>query len=160
MSCMADEGVAQTLLPAPPSSPAPAKARPASLPMSPAVTPTSVPALADTPEPPYTVVVFSSLRTAGHEVAYEATALAMVEMAREQPGFLGLETAYEAVGLTVSYWVDDAAALGWKAVAEHVLAQQLGRELWYSDYMVRVATVHRAYGPTSTRSRNGRQTPP
>lgn len=140
MSVMADEGGAQTAAPS-----------------VPALTPTSVPALASTPQPPYTAVVFSSLRTAGHEVAYAATALAMVEMAREQPGFLGMETAHEAVGITVSYWVDDAAALGWKAVAEHVLAQQLGRELWYSDYMVRVATVHRAYGPEGPDSADGRR---
>lgn len=159
---VADEGGAPTArpipLPVPLPAPLPASALPVEvLPPSPAVTPTSVAALASTPEPPYTAVLFTSLRTQGHDVAYAATALAMVEMARQQPGFLGTESAYEAVGITLSYWVDDEAALGWKNVAEHVLAQQLGRELWYSDYVVRVATVHRAYGPSGPVSPTGRR---
>jgi len=47
----------------------------------------------------------------------------------------------------VSHWVDDAAAQAWKKVASHLAAQHLGRERWYSHYRVRVATVHRDYGP-------------
>ncbi len=48
----------------------------------------------------------------------------------------------------MSYWVDDAAAAAWKQVAEHLVAQRRGREDWYADYRVRVATVGRAYGPS------------
>jgi heme-degrading monooxygenase HmoA len=60
---------------------------------------------------------------------------------------LGLESAREGVGITVSYWVDEVAAQAWKQVAEHVVAQQRGKSIWYRDYRVRVATVHRDYGP-------------
>jgi heme-degrading monooxygenase HmoA len=70
----------------------------------------------------------------------------MDQLAREQPGYLGHESAREhALSITVSYWVDHAAAAAWKQVAEHLIAQERGRSTWYADYTVRVATVDRAY---------------
>ena len=103
--------------------------------------------IAATPDPPYTAVVFTSVRTEGDQ-GYAATAMRMDALAAEQPGYLGIETVHEGdAGLTVSYWVDEAAAAAWKQVAEHLVAQERGREVWYADYRVRVATVTRAYGP-------------
>ena len=101
--------------------------------------------IAATQEPPYTAVIFTSVRTAGDR-GYAAAAAAMDALARQQPGFLGVESAREDIGITVSYWRDDQAARAWKQVAEHVLAQRAGRALWYADYRVRVATVYRDYG--------------
>jgi len=100
---------------------------------------------ADTPEPPYVAVIFTSVRTEGDR-GYAAMAVAIEELAKEQPGYLGIEAARDdELGITVSYWADDAAAQAWKKVAAHLAAQNRGRETWYSDYQVRVATVHRAY---------------
>jgi heme-degrading monooxygenase HmoA len=106
--------------------------------------------IASTPDPPYTAVVFTSLRTEGDQ-GYAAMAARMDRLAAEQPGYLGIEAARDAggLGLTVSYWSDDAAAAAWKQVAEHLVAQERGREVWYADYRVRVATVTRAYGPSA-----------
>lgn len=106
--------------------------------------------IASTPDPPYTAVVFTSLRTEGDQ-GYAAMAARMDALAAEQPGYLGIEAARDAdgLGITVSYWYDDAAAAAWKQVAEHLVAQERGREVWYADYRVRVATVTRAYGPTA-----------
>jgi heme-degrading monooxygenase HmoA len=101
--------------------------------------------IAATPQPPYTAVIFTSLRTAGDR-GYAAAAAAMDALARQQPGFLGVESAREAIGITVSYWRDEQAARAWKQVAAHVLAQRDGRTVWYADYRVRVATVERDYG--------------
>jgi heme-degrading monooxygenase HmoA len=104
-------------------------------------------AIAELPEPPYTAVIFSSVRTEGDQ-GYAVMAVRMEELARRQPGYLGFESAREdGLGITVSYWVDEAAARAWKDVHEHAVAQQRGREAWYADYQVRVATVTRAYGP-------------
>jgi heme-degrading monooxygenase HmoA len=103
-------------------------------------------AIAVTPDPPYTAVIFTSLRTPTDE-GYDETAAAMDELARRQPGFLGVESARSGVGITVSYWRDEEAARAWKQVAEHLVAQRRGREVWYADYRVRVATVRRDYGP-------------
>ena len=74
----------------------------------------------------------------------------MAILAAQQPGYLGVEeTRNEAgLGITVSYWVDETSVAGWKAVAEHLLAQKLGRTRWYSYYTLRVAKVERHYdGP-------------
>ena len=102
--------------------------------------------IADTPEPPYVAVVFTSVRTEGDH-GYAAMTARMEELAAQQPGYLGIETARDEVGITVSYWSDEDAARAWKRVAAHLVAQQRGREAWYADYRVRVAVVHRDYGP-------------
>ena len=102
--------------------------------------------IANTPEPPYTAVVFTSLRTEGDQ-GYAHMSARMEQLAAEQPGFLGIESARDQVGITVSYWVDEAAAAAWKQVAEHLVAQERGREVWYAGYRVRICTVTRDYGP-------------
>lgn len=102
---------------------------------------------ARTPDPPYVAVIFTSTRTEGDQ-GYAAMAASMDALARDQPGFLGIEAARDVgSGITVSYWVDQQAAKAWKAVAAHLVAQQRGRQVWYQDYRVRVATVEREYGP-------------
>lgn len=106
--------------------------------------------IATTPEPPYTAVIFTSLRTDGDR-GYRAMAARMEALAAQQPGFLGIEAAREDLGITVSYWSDEAAAAAWKQVSDHVVAQQRGRGAWYADYQVRVATVMRSYGPDGPR---------
>src|ERR687884_413767 len=107
------------------------------------------PSIATTPPPPYVAVIFTSLRTPGDR-GYAETAVAMNELAARQPGYLGLESAREGVGITVSYWRDEASARAWKQVAEHLAAQRRGRDVWYRDYRVRVATVTRDYGPAES----------
>lgn len=103
--------------------------------------------LARTPPPPYYAVIFSSTRTPGDN-GYGATADRMMELASEQPGFLGVETARDpnGLGITVSYWESEAAIAGWKADAEHRVAQAEGHRQWYQEFELRVATVHRARG--------------
>lgn len=98
------------------------------------------------PEPPYTAVVFTSTRTAGDN-GYGVMSDAMAELAAQQPGYLGVESVRDAsgLGITVSYWRDEASACAWKDVAAHRIAQSRGRERWYDDYRVRIATVHRDY---------------
>lgn len=100
-----------------------------------------------TPPPPYYAVVFSSQRTDGDH-GYAAMADRMVELARQQPGFLGVESARgtDGFGITVSYWASEADIAAWKQQTEHLAAQTLGRERWYAQYSLRVARVERAYG--------------
>lgn len=103
--------------------------------------------IARTPEPPYYAVIFTSLRSAADPEAYGRMADLLDELARGQPGYLGIESVRDAsgTGITVSYWRDEAAIFAWKRVADHRAAQQLGRERWYRDYALRVARVERAY---------------
>jgi heme-degrading monooxygenase HmoA len=102
--------------------------------------------LASTPKPPYTAVIFTSIRTDDDAAGYAEMATRMDALATEQPGYLGIESAREEVGITVSYWRSPEDARAWKRVAEHQLAQELGRGRWYRTYRVRVATVERDYG--------------
>ena len=101
--------------------------------------------VADTPEPPYYAVIFTSQRTDGDD-GYGAMAAAMVELAKQQPGYLGMESARDGLGITVSYWKDLDSIAAWKANAKHLAAQQAGRERWYSSFRTRIARVERDYG--------------
>ena len=101
--------------------------------------------IARTPQPPYYAVIFTSIRT-GVENGYEAMAQRMVELAAEQPGFLGVESAREQVGITVSYWRDPDSIAAWKRHAEHQVAQERGKLDWYSAYKTRICKVEREYG--------------
>jgi heme-degrading monooxygenase HmoA len=100
--------------------------------------------LAQTPEPPYYAVIFTSVRTDVAE-GYADMADRMVELAHGQPGFLGMESARQAVGITVSYWASLEAIRHWKQHAEHRIAQQTGRQRWYESYKVRICKVERDY---------------
>lgn len=101
--------------------------------------------IACTPQPPYYAVIFTSMRTEGDN-GYGEMATRMEELARQQEGFLGMESAREALGITVSYWRDLEAIRQWKVQVDHRVAQRLGRERWYSEFKVRVARVERDYG--------------
>ncbi|CAG9295371.1 antibiotic biosynthesis monooxygenase family protein [Celerinatantimonas diazotrophica] len=101
--------------------------------------------IAKTPKPPYYAVIFTSQRTEDDH-GYGPMAARMVELAAKQPGFLGIESAREDVGITVSYWSDLEAIKQWKANAEHQVAQKLGREQWYSSFKTRISKVERDYG--------------
>ena len=100
--------------------------------------------IAKTPTPPYYAVIFTSIRTDIDE-GYGLTADAMVALAEKQPGFLGVESARNDVGITVSYWVDLDSIKQWKSNSEHLLAQKLGREKWYQTFKTRIAKVERDY---------------
>ncbi len=99
---------------------------------------------AKTPEPPYYAVIFTSTRTEVDE-GYGAMADKMVEMASQQPGFLGVESARDAdgLGITVSYWESEDAIANWRKNAEHRIAQGQGRAQWYDEFVTRVAKVER-----------------
>jgi heme-degrading monooxygenase HmoA len=101
--------------------------------------------IAKTPPPPYYAVIFSSLRTDVDE-GYHETGQRMFDLAAEQPGYLGVESAREGLGITISYWESLEAIRNWKQVAEHVVAQQKGRTDWYSAYKTRICKVERDYG--------------
>ena len=94
---------------------------------------------------PYYAVIFSSHRTDGDN-GYGEMAERMAELAAQQPGYLGMESAREGLGITVSYWDSLEAIRNWKQNAEHQEAQRLGHQQWYSSFRVRIAKVEREYG--------------
>ena len=97
----------------------------------------------------YFAVIFTAQRTMSDEDMYSLTSERMVELAQQQPGFLGVESVRgeDGIGITVSYWRDRAAIRDWRVNVEHLAAQQMGRQEFYSWYHIRVAEVvaHRGF---------------
>lgn len=107
------------------------------------------PGIASTPEPPYYAVIFTSERTDGDN-GYGEMATKMVELASKQDGFLGVESARDGLGITVSYWRDLTSIAKWKANGDHLVAQRKGRIDWYTAFKTRIAKVERDYGFTKS----------
>ena len=100
--------------------------------------------IAITPSAPYYAVIFTSLRTEGDH-GYSETATLMEELSKEIEGYLGLESAREEIGITVSYWSSLESIKTWKQQADHRMAQKKGREQWYAAFKVRICKVERDY---------------
>ena len=95
-------------------------------------------------KPPYYAVIFTSVTNEITE-GYEEMARLMEELAKKQEGFLGIESARNAIGITVSYWKDLNSIRKWKQNTEHLKAQQKGRSEWYKSYTTRIALVEQEY---------------
>jgi heme-degrading monooxygenase HmoA len=114
----------------------------------------STESFASTPEPPYYAVIFSSQRGDTDALGYYEASNRMMELATDQPGFLGVETARgpDGFGITVSYWESEESIAGWKHNAEHTEVRKRGRLDWYEHFEIRIAKVERAYaGPRADR---------
>ena len=104
------------------------------------------PTIAETPSPPYVAVIFTSLRTADDN-GYAAMAAAMEAVAREQPGYLGIEAAHEDIGHHGVVLAGRGVGGGVEAGRRPSRGPAAGREAWYRDYRVRIAHVTRTDGP-------------
>ncbi|PCI03057.1 MAG: antibiotic biosynthesis monooxygenase [Flavobacteriaceae bacterium] len=93
---------------------------------------------------PYYAVIFTSLRTTEEE-GYNSMAQKMVDLAKDQPGFMGVESAREEVGITVSYWETMEDIQKWRQHSEHETAREQGKKIWYSEFKVRICQVLREY---------------
>ena len=72
-------------------------------------------------------------------------ALKMEKLVKQQKGFLGMDSAKEDIGITVSYWDSLEAIKKWKQHSEHIIAQLKGKNEWYNWYQVRICKVEREY---------------
>ncbi len=92
-------------------------------------------------------VIFVSIRNDADALGYREAAAAMDTLAAAQPGYRGVDSAREAggMGITVSYWENDAAAIAWRDHSRHTAIREHGRALWYDAYSVTVARIERGY---------------
>lgn len=95
-------------------------------------------------EPPYYAVIFATTQSANLD-GYAEIAQRMEELAAQQPGYLGIDSARSAIGITVSYWSSIEAIKAWKHNLEHAAAREMGRNQWYSAYSLRIAKVEHNY---------------
>lgn len=99
------------------------------------------------PNPPYYAVIFRSRLSGKDPEGYGKMADKILEMAKRQPGYLGFDDVprHEDEGLNVSYWKDEESIRAWKARADHLAAQKMGKDKWYQWFHLRVAKVERSY---------------
>jgi heme-degrading monooxygenase HmoA len=99
---------------------------------------------------PYFAVIFSSKRSDVHQAEYEKMSTRMVELAKSQEGFLGVDSvrSSDGFGITVSYWKSETSIRAWKRQSEHLVAQELGKTKWYESYVTRICRVERDYEST------------
>lgn len=96
--------------------------------------------IADTPTPPYYAVIFTSIRTRVDN-GYSEMSDKMIELASQEDGFLGVESAREEYGITVSYWKDLESINNWRNNMAHKIAKERGRKEWYLQFKMRIAKV-------------------
>jgi len=97
---------------------------------------------AKTPEPPYYAVIFTTVKSDDLD-GYAEMNTRMFELAQEQPGYLGIESAKGEIGISVTYWASLEDIARWKQHGEHLAAQRLGYEKWYRAFATRVCRVER-----------------
>ena len=90
---------------------------------------------------PYYAVIFTNTKSDQLE-DYEEMAKKMSQLASEQDGYLGEDSA---PGMTISYWEDLESIKKWKNNSLHLEAQQLGKRKWYTHYHTRIALVQKEY---------------
>ncbi len=71
----------------------------------------------------------------------------MQALAKQQKGFLGLDSVRDAkgLGITISYWQTAEDIKTWKGNSEHQIAQEFGRSDWYSAYHIKICRVEREF---------------
>ena len=95
-------------------------------------------------KPPYYAVIFTSTHSENTQ-GYQEMAEHMETLAKQQNGFLGMDSARDRVGITISYWDSLDAIKKWKQHGSHLIAQQKGRKDWYSWYDVKICKVEHDY---------------
>jgi len=92
----------------------------------------------------YYAVIFTSTLEVDHD-GYEEMANRMIQLVKEQDGFLGYDSARESLGITICYWDSLESIAKWKNNSEHLFAQQQGIAKWYNSYKLRICKVEREY---------------
>ena len=89
-------------------------------------------------------MIFTSIQKE-HIQGYSEMAKTMEDLAKQQSGYLGMDSARNDLGITVSYWESLEAIKNWKQQSDHLQAQLKGRQDWYSWYNVKICKVEREY---------------
>lgn len=99
----------------------------------------------DAPTPPYYAVI-APAEPAEDVQGYPQLAAKLVELAKAQPGFLGIESGFQrGFALAVSYWASLEAIERWRHDARHMVAKEKGKSVWFEKYVSRIAKVEQVY---------------
>ncbi|OQR55783.1 antibiotic biosynthesis monooxygenase [Bacillus sp. CDB3] len=94
----------------------------------------------------YYAVIFTS-KLSSDTTDYNIVSEKMEQLAQQQPGFLGVESARDnsGLGITISYWDSLEAIENWKKNALHKEAKKRGHEQWYENFHLRICLVEKEY---------------
>jgi heme-degrading monooxygenase HmoA len=91
------------------------------------------------------VTVFRSRLKPGLREEYVALVTRMNELARTMPGYISHKGFFADDGerVTIVEFEHEEGMRAWRTHPEHVAAQKLGREKYYSDYSIQICEVRR-----------------
>lgn len=90
-------------------------------------------------------VIFTSERNNLDEEGYQTVSKRMMELASQEEGFMGADSARSEIGITVCYWKDKESIKQWKENMEHSTAREMGKSKWYQSYKVVICKVENEY---------------
>jgi heme-degrading monooxygenase HmoA len=95
-------------------------------------------------------VIFEVIPHPGHREAYLDAAAKLRPLLEQMDGFVSIER-FESLTepgkvLSLSFWRDEEAVAQWRRLEAHRKTQELGRNAYFADYRLRVASVLRDYG--------------
>ena len=94
---------------------------------------------------PYYAVIFTA-KFSKDLKGYDKIAEEMLAVAKEQKGFISLESVKEGdKEITVSYWRTLEDIRTWSVNERHAEAKKGGKEKWYDYFTVRICKVEREY---------------
>lgn len=95
---------------------------------------------------PYYAVIFTS-QLSQDQTDYNDVAKEMEKLAKQQPGFIDVESVRDSsgLGITISYWESLEAIRHWKENIAHTAAKKRGREQWYEHFHMRICLVEKEY---------------
>ncbi|MEM7299854.1 MAG: antibiotic biosynthesis monooxygenase [Pseudomonadota bacterium] len=111
-------------------------------------------------------VIFEVEPHPDHKDTYLARAADLRPLFEDLDGFISIERFESIVNpgklVSLSFWRDEAAIENWRAFEAHRKAQFAGRNHWFKNYRLRVASVLRDYSkdnreeaPADMRAANG-----
>jgi heme-degrading monooxygenase HmoA len=94
---------------------------------------------------PYYAVIFSA-KFAKDLTGYDKIAKEMLELAKKQKGFIGIESIKDGnKEITVSYWETLEDIRNWNINEQHSEAKEGGKTKWYENFSVKICKVEREY---------------
>lgn len=97
--------------------------------------------------PNMVAVIFTAKRNTNDDAGYAKAAEAMVKLARQQKGFVDIESVRgpDGHGITISYWQSEEDAAAWRDEKTHAMIRDKGRAIWYDAYSLQITKIERSY---------------
>ena len=93
------------------------------------------------------ITIFRSRLRPEHQEEYAQWATRIHEIAVRMPGFISIKmfTAEDDERVSIVEFESEETMQAWREQADHRQAQELGRELFYSQYHIQVCRIVRDY---------------